>query len=220
MPAARGLNLFRRFAEPPAALPPAHARRRCAALALARDEGLVEAAYSYRIVPLTAANDGRFELAGETLPAPWLVPESGQLTALACAVCTIGPRLDARIRDLFQARRAALALELDRLGNQLLAALNRVLQDRMHGDVRRRGLSMAGELRSGDPGLGIETQPGVLRLAAADTIGIGLGHGVAIAPSRSLSMVLGVGIDLPPVRWSRCDDCPSRARCGVVAGRA
>ena len=220
MPNARGLNLFRRFAEPATALLPARARRRREALALARDEGLVAAAYSYRIVPLDDSDDGMFRLAGETLPAPRLLPESGQLTALACAVCTLGDGIDRRVRTLFSARRPALALELDRLGNQLLSALTRLVQDRMFGDVTRRGLTMAGELRSGDPGLGIETQPGVLRLAAADAIDVRFGHGAMLQPARSISMVLGVGIDLPEVHWSRCDDCPSRDRCTVANGSA
>ena len=29
-------------------------------------------------------------------------------------------------------------------------------------------------------------------------------------------MVLGIGIDLPPARWSRCDDCPSASKCRMA----
>jgi hypothetical protein len=35
-------------------------------------------------------------------------------------------------------------------------------------------------------------------------------------PVKSCSMVMGVGIDLPPVQWSRCDQCPTRDKCRVV----
>jgi hypothetical protein len=85
--------------------------------------------------------------------------------------------------------------------------------------VRKRGLMMAGELRPGDPGLALEAQKIVLRLADAKTAGVSLTRGHVLHPLKSTSMVLGVGLDLPPARWSRCDDCPSRPRC-QVAGRA
>jgi hypothetical protein len=37
--------------------------------------------------------------------------------------------------------------------------------------------------------------------------------GQVLHPLKSISMVLGIGIDLPPARWSRCDDCPSAPKC-------
>jgi hypothetical protein len=30
-------------------------------------------------------------------------------------------------------------------------------------------------------------------------------------------MMFGAGVDLPVVRWSRCDRCRSRATCKIVA---
>jgi hypothetical protein len=36
-------------------------------------------------------------------------------------------------------------------------------------------------------------------------------------PLKSTSMVLGVGLELPPARWSRCDPCPNRPRCKIAA---
>ena len=82
--------------------------------------------------------------------------------------------------------------------------------------TRARGLSMAGELRPGDPGLALQTQALVLRLADAASISVSASRGHALTPHKSISMVLGVGIDLPPARWSRCDDCPSREKCRVA----
>mgnify|MGYP000284717001 CR=1 FL=1 len=32
-----------------------------------------------------------------------------------------------------------------------------------------------------------------------------------------LGAMIGVGVGLPPVQWSRCDDCPHRAKCGAVS---
>ncbi|HYG89461.1 MAG TPA: hypothetical protein VD978_24760 [Azospirillum sp.] len=155
-------------------------------------------------------------IGGEALDAARLLPESGTLTALACGVCTIGSRLERRVSALFVERKMSLALALDALGNELLRIAVRRLQDRMLADARRQGLSMAGELRPGDPGLALAAQPAVLRLAGAESIGVSVTSGLALDPLKSASMVLGVGIDLPPARWSRCDDCPTAPRCGMA----
>ncbi len=195
------------------------ARLREEALELARTEQLLEAAYSYRIVPLDAPPAPQLRAGGEVLHAPRLLPESGTLTALGCAVCTAGPKIEARVRALFAGKRPSLALALDELGNALLFEVSRRAQDRMLADAVRQGLTFGGELRAGDPGLALDAQAAVLRLAQAEGIGVRLGSGQAMQPLKSVSMVFGIGIDLPKTHWSRCDDCASRGKCGL-AGRA
>lgn len=219
MRVARGFDVLRTAATAPLQGRPSAARERlrAQALELARSEALVDAAYSYCIVPLDGPPAALLCAGGEQLHAPWLLPVSGQLTAIACGACTLGTGLEQRVRMLFAERRASLAVALDELGNELLFAVSRRAQDRMHADVARRGLSMAGELRAGDPGLALAAQGAVLRLAQAETIGIRLGSGQLMQPFKSTSMVLGVGIDLPAVAWSRCDQCPTRDKCVVVA---
>ena len=100
--------------------------------------------------------------------APRLLPESGELTALACGVCTLGPTLERASARCSREKRASLALALDELGNELLFAVSRRAQDRMLADASPRGLSMAGELDAGDPGLALDAQAAVLRLAEAE----------------------------------------------------
>jgi hypothetical protein len=191
-------------------------RYRKTAIDLIEREKLVEPAFSFNIVDLDAPAADTLHVAGERLFAPRLIPETGTLTALACGVVTIGPRLEQQVSLLFKQRAVSLALALDQIGNELLLAAVRRLQDRMMIAARRRGLLMAGELRPGDPGLGLDAQGAILRLAGAESIGISLTRGHAICPLKSSSMVLGVGIDLPPSHWSRCDDCRSRATCKVA----
>lgn len=218
MPSARGFNVIRavRAARPRTSQSAVRKRLCDEALALVQSESLLTAAYSFRIVPLERPAAHSLCLDGEILEAPWLVPSSGELTAVACGVATIGPALEARVRELFAARRASLAVALDELGNELLFAVARRIQDRMLADTKKRGLMMAGELRSGDPGLALETQAAVLRLAEANTIGVTLCSGFLMRPLKSTSMVLGVGLALPHVNWSRCDYCPSLERCRVA----
>lgn len=193
------------------------ARFRAEALDLVDREDLLSPAYSYAITALDAPAAPTLQAGGERLHAPRLLPESGELTALACGVATIGSRLERRIGELFAARAMSLALALDQVGNELLFAAGRRLQDRILLAGQKRGLSMAGELRPGDPGLALDTQAAVLRLAGADTIGVRLTRGHLLQPLKSSSMVFGAGIDLPPAQWSRCDECRSRATCRIAA---
>ncbi len=218
MRVARGFDVLREATATPlrGRSSPARERLRAKALELARREQLIDPAYAYSIVSLEAPAAEWLHAGGEKLFAPWLLPESGTLTAIACAVCTLGPAYEQRISALFAARQAALAMALDELGNELLFAVSRRAQDRMLADATRRKLCMAGELRPGDPGLALDAQAAVLRLAQAENIGVSLGSGGLMHPVKSCSMVMGVGIDLPPVQWSRCDQCPTRDKCKVV----
>ena len=193
----------------------AKSRLRGEALRLVKDEALAESAYSYALVDLdrpAAPGDEFLFIGGTSLPAAKLIPESGQLTALVCAVVTIGARIEQRISALFSEKRASLALALDEVGNQLLFAASRVAEERIQTEVAGRNLSLAGELRSGDPGLALDSQQTVLRFAGAAEIAVEVTASHIMTPLKTLSMVLGAGIDLPPATWSRCDQCPSRAR--------
>lgn len=220
MPTVRSSGLLRDIAASPCATGsfPQRAQFRRDALDLIEREDLLNAAYCYRIVPLDEPPNTCLQAAGETLDAMRLVPESGQLTAVAAAICTLGSALEQRITTLFGERRTSLALALDGLGNELLFALSRRLQDRIVIEARKAQLTAAGELRPGDPGLSLKAQPAVLRLAGADTIGVSVTQGQLLHPLKSMSMVLGIGVGLPPARWSRCDDCPSASKCRM-AGR-
>jgi hypothetical protein len=222
MPSARGFDVLRAVAGAPLRAPrsAAQSRLRDNALALVRGERLLAAAFSYRIVPLDRPAGDVLCLDGRELEAPWLLPASGTLTAVACAVATIGDAIERRVSRLFAERRASLAIALDALGNELLFAVSRRAQDRMLVDATRSGLTMAGELRAGDPGLAIETQGTVLELAEAACVGVTLSSGSMMYPVKSTSMVLGAGLALPKTNWSRCDYCPSLDRCAIARAPA
>ncbi len=214
MPVVRGVDLRRELAaDPPEGMSPVRARLRRDAMAVAEAEDLIEACYSYAIVPLEGWADGRLRAGAECLDAPRLVPASGELTAIGCGVCTVGPRLPARVTALFGERRASLAVALDELGSEMLFALGRRIQDRMLSECYRKRLSMGAELAAGDPGLGLDAQAAVLRLAGAESIGVGLHRGGLLTPLKSASVVFAVGRNLPESSWSRCESCPSRTKC-------
>lgn len=191
---------------------------RAQAIGMVRDDGLLDARACWRIVPLEGepGQQGSLCVDGRHLRAPWLIPASGELTAVACAVATIGEAIEHRASALFAERRAALAMALDGLANELLFATSRKVQDRMLTQARRQGLTVAGELRAGDPGLALSAQRTVLELADAARIGVSLTSTMMMHPTKSTSIVQAVGVALPAQTWSRCDHCPSRAKCPVA----
>ncbi len=215
MPMVRSSGLLRDIAAIPCAGGPLRQRGRFRrdALDLVERENLLNAAFCYRIVPLDEPPSHVLRAGGEALDAVRLVPKTGQLTAVAVGVCTLGPALEQRATVLFAERRMSLALALDELGNGALFALSRRVQDRIVVEARQQQLTAAGELRAGDPGLPLQAQAAVQRLARAESIGVTVTPGQVLHPLKSISMVLGMGIDLPPARWSRCDDCPSAPKC-------
>lgn len=192
---------------------PIYARQRARAIALLEEDSLLQAAFTFKHVDLDSVNGTQINIAGKQLDAPLLIPASGELTALCFGACTLGPALEQRVTELFQQRRASLALALDSLGSELLFELGRRLHDRILINCRRQGLSAGQDLHAGDPGLDLSAQATVLQLAQAQDIGIKLHHSNLLQPLKSSSVVLPVGHDLPKPNWSRCDHCPSRKRC-------
>lgn len=221
MPALGGLDLLREVEQGRVPATAARSERvmalRRQAIAHARERGLVDARACWQFIALDAepAAEGLLHAGGHELPAPRLVPATGRLTGIVCGTATIGRALERDCAALFAERRIALAVALDSVGNELLAALVRRLQDRIVAAVRRQGLTLAGELRAGDPGLALEAQPTVLELAGAAAAGITLTSRLMLDPVKSAAFVLGAGIDLPRQTWSRCDDCRFKARCAL-----
>ena len=214
---ARAVDVLKRVEaiEPPKASP-VRLRFRAEAIEIARAENLGRARFTFAIAELDAPAAEILRVGGEAFHAPRMLPASGELTALAFGACTLGGALADKVRALFAERKISQALALDMLGNQMLMEASRLLQDRILADVHKRGLTMAGELRAGDPGLALAAQPAVLRLAGAAEIGVDVTSTLALEPIKSTSVMFGVGRDLPPALWSRCDDCRSRATCAVA----
>ncbi len=197
-------------------LSPVRARMHKLAIELCNVEDLVQASYSYNIVPLDKPAGDILYAGGEMFHAAKLLPETGELTAVGCGAATLGSRIENRISELFANRNISLALAVHEVAVQLLFALGRRIQDRMLSETIKKRLTMAGELCAGDPGLDLDTQAVMLRLSGADAIGITVNKGMLMHPMKSTTMLFGIGNNLPPVRWSRCDTCPSNGKCNFA----
>lgn len=217
MSKARSINVLSAIAATPVLEDsPVRARFHRQAVDLAKGEGLSQAMLCYAVLPLDAPATEVLHVGGEAFHAPRLLPKTGALTALAFGAATLGSALEQRVTELFGERQRSLALALDELGNRMLIEASRRLQDIVLAMVQRMGLDMAGELRPGDPGLQLDAQPAVLRLAGAVGLGLRTTHSFVLNPTKSVTVVYGVGRELPPASWSRCDDCRCRPKCRMA----
>jgi hypothetical protein len=188
----------------PKDLSPVRLRQREKAMALIRDEALVDTAHCFKIVPLEEGGEGdRLRAGGEILPLPERLPKKGVMTAFGCGAYTLGPRLDARVSELFRGKRAAIALALDALGNELLMALGGRMRSELLASVRRQGLILGQRLRAGESGFDLPSQAAILRLAGAGEIGIDLHRDNLLRPQKSTVAVFAIGHKLPKLSLSR-----------------
>lgn len=207
-----------RIVDAPSPAPAAELHPRRPALGMIRREAraLASPAFSYRIVPVVEVRGETIDVGEATLHAPGLAAESGGLSAVAAAACTLGTAIQERISALFAARRPSRALALDMASNELLFRLaDRVLAT-IRREARRDALRIGIDLSPGDPGVPLGQQAAVLGLANAARSGIAATEAGMIFPLKSLSFVVALGPTLRRRSPSgRCNCCPSRDRCTV-----
>src|SRR5450759_2211784 len=100
MPSLSAPALLRDLAPPNGPHEASRQRFREAAIDLIAREKLLAPAFSFRIVDLDEPASYTLQAGGERLYAARMLPASGKLTALACGVATIGPRIEQRVSAL------------------------------------------------------------------------------------------------------------------------
>jgi hypothetical protein len=193
----------------------ARARARQEALALLDAESLIEAATAFRVWPVRGVQGERLDLGDRTLEVPGFADHASGISAVAAGACSIGPRLEQRVAELFRARRPLLALELDAVGTERLFALADRLVARIRRDARCAGLRASAELNPGDAGVALGEQHAVLALAGAEAQGIAATPEGVLRPVKSLTFVVALSRALPQSSADRCDRCGARDRCSI-----
>lgn len=191
----------------PLDLSPVRRRQRDKALALLQDEALLEAAYSFSVVPLSGcAGEGGLRVGVETLRVPTNCLKQRHQVALGCGACTLGPLFAVRVRQLFAEKRGALALALEALGNEILSSLGQRMHAELGAVVRNRGLILGQRLAFNDSELDRASRAAVLRLVRAGEIGITL-HGHNLRQTHYSTILLcAVGRKRPRLSLSRYRD--------------
>lgn len=173
---------------------------------------LIAPAYGYRVLGVRSRCGEEIALEQCSLRIPALAAVDADLRLLALAACTLGPALEARVSELFAARRPRLAIALDRLGTDALFRTADRCYERIRRDARRAGMQAGAEVNPGDPGAPIAMQTIISQLA--ETPGIHASPRGVLNPAMSLSMIVPIGHGLPSRQaGGRCDRCPSREQC-------
>ncbi len=190
----------------PRDLSPVRRRHRDRAMALLCEEAVLETAYCASIVYLEGVVEGSsLRAGGLIMSAPVKLPKKGEVTALGCVACTLGPQLESRVRQLFADKRAPLALALEALGNELLQLLGRRMLAELLQTVRRQGLILGQRLQFGEQESGRQAPVALLRLAGAEATGIRLSESHPLWPHKSATAVFAVGRNLSKLSLSRHD---------------
>jgi hypothetical protein len=130
---------------------------------------------------------------------------------VALAVCTIGPALEQRTKELF-ADDPVRAMALDGAG---IAALRKI-SDVIIADVRemaeKHGWGSGMRAQPGQEGWSIRQQRVIFEHLPTDEIGVTLTDSCLMIPRKSVSFVIGMGPDMRPDAVA-CDFCSKRGRC-------
>ncbi len=221
MPAIRSIDLIREIRACAARRDSSEVdvRSRREALALVERDALIQPQFSFRILPVDRVRGGMVEMGALKLEVQELEAESGEVTALAAASCTLGGALEERVTGLFREGRPLLALALDAAGNDLLfRAADRAFA-RIRREARRQNLMTGAELSPGDSGIPLHHQAALLEMADAGQNGITLTGRGMLVPVKSLSMLVTLGRNLAVRSAGRCDQCSSKDRCTRRTGR-
>jgi hypothetical protein len=197
-------------------VPPDRASDRLVAVAqevLGEAQELIAPAALFATLPLRKLEHREILLDnGATFSGPLVARALAGATQVAVAVCTIGPALEERMSDLFEAGDPVQAVALEGAG---VAAVRQVAaQVGVHvcDLATDRGLSVGMRASPGQEGWSIQQQRVLFDLLPAQRIGVQLTSTCLMLPRKSVSFVIGLGPDMRADSVP-CDFCSKRERC-------
>ncbi len=137
-----------------------------------------------------------------------------QAKALAVAVATIGPELEARVTGYFLSGQRLKGMVLDAMGNSSTENMRSAIHAIVSEDAKKRGYKLSSPVSPGGAGFPLSEQVKIFKLVPADAIGVKLTETGMMVPCKSLSMVMGLGENMPIFTASeRCDMCSAGKVC-------
>jgi hypothetical protein len=175
--------------------------------ALAEGRRLMAPRAVARWLPVTGREADLLEVAGEPLAIPRIGAAWGPVGHAAVAVCTIGEALEARVRDLWEARELPLASMLDSVGSGAAESLAEYLNDLLCGQGLP-ALRVTNRISPGYADWDVAEQRALFRLCGGEAIGVTLNASCVMTPGKSISLLVGAG---PQARvdhyFSQCARC-------------
>ena len=142
----------------------------------------------------------------ENLP-PFL---SGAVLKYA-GTATLGPKLEHKVKDLFDRGKAAEAYILDTAGSVAMTKAGDLLWENIREDAQTRGFERGSRRTPGCRGIDLETQKWIFEKLAGRKPGIKLTASCMMAPRKSLSFLARFGGK--PKETFSCKGCRQYADC-------
>ena len=179
------------------------------------NDHLLKPAIIYELHPvLNIAKDRIYISENSSIRSSFITSHFPSAKELAIAVCTIGPRLEARAAQFFQNGVPLSGLYLDGIGNTALDLLSEKTCQIIQQEASSWDYQSSSPLSPGMPGLSIFEQKKLFQLIPANEIGVKLTSGGVMSPRKSLSMIMCIGYDM--TRWTKaelCGRCPLKKTC-------
>jgi hypothetical protein len=194
--------------------------------ALALGERLMAPRLVYRAAAVTGGAADLIEAGGETLHIPQIGRLWGPIEAVGAGICTVGDAIEARVRDLFEAREFPLAVMLDSVGSAAAESLAEYANDLLCQVAIPARLRVTNRISPGYAGWDTAEQARLFRLCPGAGIGVSLNAACFMTPAKSISWLVGVGrearVDHYFTQCRRCwmRDCAYRRAPAAVTVRA
>jgi len=182
--------------------------------AVSLGERLMAPRVVYRATPVAGQSADVIEVAREQLHIPDIGRLWGRLEAVGAGICTVGEAIEARARELFEAREFPLAVMLDSVGSAAVESLAEYANDLLCQAALREGVKVTNRVSPGYAGWDTAEQAALFRLCPGYPIGVTLNEACFMTPTKSISFLTGLG---PEARvdhyFTQCRRCWMRD-CG------
>jgi hypothetical protein len=183
--------------------------------ALADARALAQPAAAWEIHPVTRVLHEAVEVAGGAqFGGGPLATVVGGATELIVGVCTVGPAISARVRELQAARQMMRGLLLDDLSSWAVDIVRQKLCRRMEVEAEATGQHVSTCLSPGESAWPLTEQKTLFTLVDGAAIGVTLSPSLVMSPLKSLSLLMGRGHGpMGHEGGSNCDFCAVKDRC-------
>ncbi len=161
--------------------------------AMALGERLMAPRMVYRAVEVTDRGPDRIEAGGERLHIPQIGRLWGPIEAIGAGICSVGEAIEARVRQLFDAREFPLAVMLDSVGSAATESLAEYANDLLCQAAIPERLKVTNRISPGYAGWDVAEQERLFRLCPGGPIGVGLNSACFMSPGKSISWLVGIG---------------------------
>ncbi len=172
---------------------------------------LLEPAIAYKLHSITDRSPDYVYLSDDKVLHGRLIPSVlPSAKELALILCTIGPKLEKEVAELFEQNEPLRGTLLDGIGSAAMDSLAEEACQIIQKEASSRGYQASSPLNPGMPGLPISEQQHLFELVPAEEIGVHLTPLQIMIPRKSVSMVIGIGQEMST--WTRAEAC---GRCNL-----